>query len=377
MSNQICEWKELPKNMNNKLHTICSYMAMFPPSLPHYFIQKYSNEGDVVLDPYSGRGTTVLEACLMSRIGIGNDKNILAHLLTKAKSDIPAKGRILSRINQLEKDFNPSLISLNSIDPNVRMIFSDTTLSQMAFLKDKLNWRRSNVDSFIAAMVLGIMHGNSEGYLSVSMPNTFSMAPNYVRKYIHEHNLQRPIRDTFALLRRKLERCYQKSSVSGKAYSQDARKITRIKNSSVDLIVTSPPYTRVIRYGQFNWIRLWFLGKSGKEIDKDLFFSQSIPKYSEFMVQSLQEMKRVLKPGGKAVLIIGDVKDRTSEKIFNLAQTIWDDCAKSVGFKLMQPIIEDAIRDDTKVSKIWGETKGNATKKDRILILEKTDSSTS
>ena len=54
-----CEWKNLPKNMNNRLHTICSYMAMFPPSLPHYFIERYSIEGDLVLDPFSGRGTTI------------------------------------------------------------------------------------------------------------------------------------------------------------------------------------------------------------------------------------------------------------------------------------------------------------------------------
>src|SRR3989339_1969203 len=67
------KWKTFPKNMNNKLHTICSYMAMFPPSLPNYFIDKYSKEGDLVLDVFSGRGTTVLESCFMNRIGIGND----------------------------------------------------------------------------------------------------------------------------------------------------------------------------------------------------------------------------------------------------------------------------------------------------------------
>ena len=55
MSVQLCEWKELPKNMNNRLHTICSYMAMFPPCVPHYFIEKYSKEGDIVFDPFSGR----------------------------------------------------------------------------------------------------------------------------------------------------------------------------------------------------------------------------------------------------------------------------------------------------------------------------------
>ena len=80
---QACEWKHLPRNMNNQLHTICSYMAMFPPSVPHYFIDNHSSEGDVVLDPFSGRGTTVLEACLMNRNAIGNDKNPLAYIFIR------------------------------------------------------------------------------------------------------------------------------------------------------------------------------------------------------------------------------------------------------------------------------------------------------
>ena len=101
MQEQVCEWKEFPKNMNNPLHTMCSYMAMFPPSVPHYFIDRYSTKDDVVLDPFSGRGTTVLEACSMNRFGIGNDKNPLAYILTKAKSNVPHKGRIISRIKKI------------------------------------------------------------------------------------------------------------------------------------------------------------------------------------------------------------------------------------------------------------------------------------
>ena len=368
---QACEWKQLPRNMNHQLHTMCSYMAMFPPSLPHHFINKYSKEEDVVLDPFSGRGTTVLEACLMNRVGVGSDRNPLALLLTKAKSDVPQKGRIISRIDKLSNEFNPSLINIGDEDPNIKMIYSNSTLKQLLFLKTKLKWKKSNVDLFIAGMLLGIMHGNSEGYLSLSMPNTFSMSPNYVRKYVKEHNLQRPQRNVFELLKKKLDRCYQRPQKKGKTFNQDVRRMTRIDDSSVNLIVTSPPYTRVIRYGQFNWIRLWFFEETGKEVDKKLFFTQAIDKYSAFMLDTLKEMKRVLVPHGKLVLVIGDVKDRTSDKITNLAEVIWEKCACPLDFKLVEPIIEDVISDDTKVSKIWGAKRGNATKIDRILILKR------
>jgi len=371
ISIQSCEWKQYPKNMNNKLHTLCSYMAMFPPSVPHYFIEKYSKEGGVVLDPFSGRGTTILEANFMNRTSIGNDKNPLAYLLTKTKSSVPQIKRILSRVENLEREFNQNLITIKNEEKKIRMIFSDYTLKQLVFLKKKLNWRRSNVDSFIAAMVLGIMHGNSEGYLSLSMPNTFSMSPNYIKNFVKKNKLRRPNRNAFDLLRRKLDRCYQNPKKRGKVFSQDVRRMTKVKDSSVNLIITSPPYTRVIRYGEFNWIRLWFLDKRGKEIDKKLFFSQSLPKYYDFMSSALKEFKRVLRPEGKAVLVIGDVKDRTSEKIFNLAEGVWKNCAQPLGFQLVEPIQADVISDNTKVSKIWGDKKGNATKTDRILVLRK------
>jgi site-specific DNA-methyltransferase (adenine-specific) len=66
-------------------------MAMFPPSIPRYFINQYTEKGDTVLDPFSGRGTTVLEACVAGRIGIGNDLNPVAFVLTKAKSNTPRR----------------------------------------------------------------------------------------------------------------------------------------------------------------------------------------------------------------------------------------------------------------------------------------------
>lgn len=374
---QQAPWKLSPKNMNNQLHTMCSYMAMFPPCVPNHFIQKYSKIGDTVLDPFSGRGTTVLEACILGRIGIGNDKNPLAYSLTLSKVKVPQKGRIISRLNKLEQKFKPNKIDISKEDKNIRMIFGDYTLRQLIYLKKELNWRRSNVDTFITSMILGIMQGKTEGYLSLSMPNTFSMSPNYIRKFIAEHKLRRPKRDVFKLLRLKLERCYQRPKTEGKAYNQDVRKMTKIKSQSVNLIVTSPPYTRVISYGRFNWIRLWFLNKTFKEVDKKLFVTQSILRYTSFMTDVLTEFKRVVKPEGTIVLVIGDVRDRTNEKIYNLADIVWRNCAAPLGYEKKEEyedvIIKNTDTKNPKVSRIWGEKKGNATKIDRIIVLRKSN----
>ena len=113
-------------------------MAMFPPGLPRDFIQRYSSKGEIVFDPFSGRGTTILESCLMGRIGIGNDKNPLAYLLTKTKSNLPSKKRVISRLNNLEKDYEFENIKINSEDEDIKMLFHPDTLKQLIFLKKEL-----------------------------------------------------------------------------------------------------------------------------------------------------------------------------------------------------------------------------------------------
>src|SRR4051812_49671110 len=85
------EWKDQQRLWGHSFHPMCSYLASFPAALAHAFIARYSRPGDVVLDPFSGRGTTPLQACAEGRIGAGNDLNPLAHLLTAAKVDPPSR----------------------------------------------------------------------------------------------------------------------------------------------------------------------------------------------------------------------------------------------------------------------------------------------
>ncbi len=79
------EWKDQTRLWGHSLHPMCSYLASFPASLVHAFIARYSRPGDVVFDPFSGRGTAPLQAAAEGRIGVGNDLNPLAHVLTAAK----------------------------------------------------------------------------------------------------------------------------------------------------------------------------------------------------------------------------------------------------------------------------------------------------
>src|SRR3990172_1169324 len=64
--------------MRNRLHSICPYFAMFPETFAQKHIEKFTEPGDYVYDPFSGRGTTLLQALLMNRRAAASDINPVA-----------------------------------------------------------------------------------------------------------------------------------------------------------------------------------------------------------------------------------------------------------------------------------------------------------
>src|SRR5207247_1664057 len=87
----------------HRFHSICPYFAMFPESFVRRNILAWSKRDDVILDLFSGRGTTVFESLLNGRRGLGCDTNPVAVCLSKAKAVPPALKDILGRIEALEK----------------------------------------------------------------------------------------------------------------------------------------------------------------------------------------------------------------------------------------------------------------------------------
>jgi len=66
-------------------HNFHSFPAKYPPQLPRKFITSLTQPGDAVLDPMMGSGTTLLEAFLLGRHGLGFDIDPLAVLLSRVK----------------------------------------------------------------------------------------------------------------------------------------------------------------------------------------------------------------------------------------------------------------------------------------------------
>ena len=390
-------WHSISPRWGHAMHTMCSYHGMFPAKVAHHFIQRYSEPGDVVLDPFSGRGTTALQARVEGRRAICNDLSPLAYVLSRAKVNPPTWDQANSFVDLLEREYKATSVAEFDISPDIRMLYHDNTLKQLAFVRDRLlrnnlvSWSRE--EYMLAGALAGIMHGSwrrddTSQYLSISMPNTFSMSPTYVAKFIRENGLRKLDQDVFERLRDKLARLYVDDvpGAAGEAHHLDAAELltgNEMRPESVDLIVTSPPYLRVVNYGQSNWIRLWLLGidevgreqgAGRKRLDASLDHRHSYDSYREFMLRTVLGLQRVLKQDGVAVMVIGDVKDSAKGEALPLAAEVWDDIKTQTNLRLLE-IVEDDLPSQSKVSRIWGETRGQATNRDCALVLAREDGS--
>jgi hypothetical protein len=363
-------WHAAPRRWGHPLHSMCSYMAMFPPAIPRVFVEWLTTVGETVWDPFAGRGTTPLEACLAGRVGVGSDANPLAALLTAAKVDPPSLAELNKRLAALTA--KRRTLPADAIPDEVRMLFDPTTLAELLWLRSELK-PATRADRYLLAVLSGALHANAgrDGIprgLTVSMPNTFSMSPRYVRRYIDEHRLVAPRKDVLSFLEDRLAKmpppklasrghAWQGSVLDGPQWDDSVEKAR--------LIFTSPPYLRVILYGKYNWLRLWLIGSERRAVDDALFRSSSLPRYLDFMTAAVKSMRVGLRDDGYLCLVIGDV--RRGNETLNLAEAVADTCFAESELKV-SAVIEDKLPTQHKVSRIWGPGKGRATKTDRVLI---------
>ena len=139
----------------------------------------------------------------------------------------------------------------------------------------------------------------------------------------------------------------------------------------MQLTVSSPPYLKVLKYGLYNWIRLWFLDQDPDALDAHLDQHRKLEPYLDFMHDACRSLYRVTRPGGVCALVIGDVARGKKSTIY-LAEEVWRHMREKRTPWKLAGILEDRVPDNTKVTRIWGDAKrGQATLIDRVLVLYK------
>lgn len=94
------------RQTNYATHGYHRYPAKFIPQLVARLLSDFSAEGDLVVDPFMGSGTTLVEAKFNRRPSVGVYINPVAHLVAKAKVTPIEPSRLESAIALLEKSLS-------------------------------------------------------------------------------------------------------------------------------------------------------------------------------------------------------------------------------------------------------------------------------
>lgn len=371
----VNEYWTSKQRQSSSIHEI-SYRACFKAQLPRFFIQLLTLPGDTIYDPFSGRGTTVIEAGLLNRRVISNDINPLSKIITYPRLSIPAVEEINKRIDLLPVD------RTLKADLDLSMFYHPETEAEIVSIKQyledkKKSGKEDDVDRWIRMVATNRLTGHSPGFFSVyTLPPNQAVSPESQVKINIRRRQQPEYRDTKKIIKRKTYSLLRniksteienlrKAATTALFFQKDAGHTHEIKNCSVNLTVTSPPFLDVVQYSKDNWLRCWFNDIDTLEIEKQITMSRTVEEWSMVMGQVFHELYRITKPGGWVAFEAGEVRNGK----INLEEYVVP-LGLDAGFKCPGVIIN--LQEFTKTSNIWGVKNNNfGTNTNRIALFFK------
>ena len=349
----------------HSLHEV-SYRACFKPQLPAFFITRLTEPGQAVYDPFMGRGTTPVQAALMGRQPIGNDINPLSTLLTRPRLAPPELQCIARRLEEIP--WSQGEIS----QPELLAFYSPQTLRLISALRAWLLERcpldrlPDPVDDWIRMVAINRLTGHSPGFFSVyTMPPNQAVSAQSQRRINERRGQTPPDRDVKTLILRKSASLRSDGPMTphppallgaGVAQSTPA-----IDSSSVQLVVTSPPFLDIVQYADDNWLRCWFAGIDVSSVA--IANHRSEAGWQTMVRDTLTELARIVRPGGHVAFEVGEVRNG---KVL-LERLVWD-AAEGLPFdRLFVMVNQQAF---TKTANCWGvsnNTRGTNTNRTVIL----------
>lgn len=334
------------KEANTKEFTHCyhTYPAMMIPQIARTLIEEYKPKGrlDLILDPYMGSGTTLVEASLAGINSIGTDLNPLARLMGKVKTTLYNNESILKQFREIQTElifYTKDKVKERNFDriSNYSFWYNEDTLLKLSYLSQLI---KNVKDKDFFNVVL------SEIVREVS----FTRNGEFKRYRMNEASIAKFNPDTFTLFEKKALR-----NIEGlKAYTSEAKHDVNasiydfntmhgiptdiIKDGDIDMVVTSPPYgdsRTTVAYGQFSrWANEWFNFDNAKNLDKllmggkkateEIFKTASIrdvldeidslehKRYLEVVsflndyYQSIENVAKSVRSGGTVCYVVGD-----------------------------------------------------------------------
>lgn len=356
------------------IHEI-SYRACFKPQLPRFFIGLLTRKGDVVYDPFSGRGTTVIEAALMGRDVIANDASPLSRIMTEPRFFPPTLAAVEKRLGTIPA-------TAGEADTDLSMFYHPDTVREIVSLRSYLMERRAAsrddlLDRWIAMVATNRLTGHSSGFFSVyTLPPNQAVSPksqeriNEKRRQVPEYRDTRRIilnktKSLLRLLSDSDQKNLQRAGKKALLLTGDAGDTPQIPAGSVQLTVTSPPFLDIVQYREDNWLRCWFNGLDSEAIGKKITMARTVAEWTGVMGRVFEELYRVTRPGGYVAFEVGEVRKKTIRLEDHVVPL-----GTAAGFECPCVVINQ--QRFTKTSNIWGvDNMAFGTNTNRIVVFRK------
>jgi len=275
MKNKIIDssWDFRGENTKQYTHGFHSYPAMMIPQIAERLIKENIGNGEVIMDPFCGSGTVLVESMKANLKSYGIDINPLAILISKVKTT-PIDPDKLLRISK-ELIMKCRFGNNNSYEipefNNMDFWFKKNVVKQLAIIKKNIDIYRTQDELYNFFLV---------AFSETVRKSSNTRSGEFKLYRISENDLKKHNPDAIKLFETRLMKSAEfmkkfytefKGNSQPNIFMGDVRREIPIKDK-IDLVVTSPPYgdsRTTVAYGQFSRLSLQWLGMQPKEdVDK-------------------------------------------------------------------------------------------------------------
>jgi DNA modification methylase len=327
-------WREIhlpQKDRTKHVHGLHPYLGKFIPQIVEVFLRKYFERGQVVLDPFCGSGTTLVQANELGVSSIGYDVSAFNVMLSRVKTDkyeLPVVRKeikdILGKANQAAKK-NPKQMEMWDVPfgklPRSKVSkeylctwFAPRALAELLAFSDLIG-----SEGYVYQDLLKVILTRSarSARLTTHFDLDFPKEPQTESYWCYKHaRTCAPVQEAYKFilrysldtLRRIEEYCSIRTEASVCVHHEDSREA---RFESMDGVITSPPYVGLIDYHEQHAYAYHLLGLKDvrcKEIGpaSNGYSEKARTQYRQGITEVFARMLPSVKTGGRIIVVAGD-----------------------------------------------------------------------